>query len=401
MQSFLIKHELSKLWQNKNHRLLFYFLFTLIASYVFLLLPHLEKVDAVPLTEMQLENESLEAIQLFRAQTDRTSGTLMAPQSAYVMDAEKLDFQQRLVTAFQEENWLRYRYLYNEYLIRESNEHLSNFIYAPNSPYPAKDNLKEFQQRLFMYEQTYQVPEPTLALIEEKTAMQQFVFLLKDYGLIPYLILLLVFGSSILTHNLKHVSLVQGFPIRWKTELNSKAIALLTYVSIGTCLLYLLFFVLVSMRFGVGPLLIEIPVIGERESTLFYHTVGLPLGKYMLLLFPVFLLFSWLTIRLLTIGSLLFKNEWMALSMTALLLFSERLYFTRSTREIFSIDASYFPQSYTLFSQIITGEKNFLLNVETFTYSKGILVLLVTAIIIEGIFQIVASWMTRQRFYKK
>ncbi len=63
------------------------------------------------------------------------------------------------------------------------------------------------------------------------------------------------------------------------------------------------------------------------------------------------------------------------------------------------MDISLFPQTYFDFGKIIDGEKNFLLNTETITYVKGIVVLLVLYFIIEVILFIVSHVINKRRFY--
>ena len=99
--------------------------------------------------------------------------------------------------------------------------------------------------------------------------------------------------------------------------------------------------------------------------------------------------------------SLLLKNEWLILLVSSLVLFSERIYFTRELREIGGIEISYLPQTYFEFGKVITGAKNFLVNLETITYSKGYLLFLIAIVIIEILLVLISRIVNKQRFYQK
>ncbi len=154
-----------------------------------------------------------------------------------------------------------------------------------------------------------------------------------------------------------------------------------------------------TIQFGFGHFDLNVPIMIKQETFTSedYSVISLAtyLGKTLVVLPLLVILF----IRLNIVLSLLFKNEWVVLFISSLLLFSERLYFSRSTRELFGNDISLFPQTYFDFGKIIDGEKNFLLNTETISYAKGILVLLITYVVIEAILYIVSLIINKRRFY--
>jgi len=156
---------------------------------------------------------------------------------------------------------------------------------------------------------------------------------------------------------------------------------------------------LMTIQFGFGHFDLSIPIMIQQKTFTTDDYSAISLGAYLgktLIVLPLLVL---LFVRLNVILSLLFKNEWIVLFISSLILFSERLYATRMTKELFGKDISLFPQTYFDFGKIMDGEKNFLLNTETITYAKGVTVLLITYVIIEIILYIVSLVINKRRFY--
>src|SRR5690625_6089406 len=78
----------------------------------------------------------------------------------------------------------------------------------------------------------------------------------------------------------------------------------------------------------------------------------------MLLSFAFLFLFYFIFVRLTLMLSLIFKNEWVILILTTLILFTEKFYYARDKRELFGKDVRFFPQTYLDIGKVITGEKN-------------------------------------------
>jgi len=154
-----------------------------------------------------------------------------------------------------------------------------------------------------------------------------------------------------------------------------------------------------TIQFGFGYFDLNVPVMIQQKTFTSEDFSVISMASYLgktLIVLPLLVI---LFVRLNIVLSLLFKNEWIVLFISSLILFSESLYLTRSTRELFGKDISLFPQTYFDFGKIIDGEKNFLMNTETITYAKGILVLLITCLAIEVILLIVSLIINKRRFY--
>lgn len=122
------------------------------------------------------------------------------------------------------------------------------------------------------------------------------------------------------------------------------------------------------------------------------------IGSFLLKTIPFLLLLLYLFIRLSALLSLLFRQEVVVFVAGLFVLLFEKLYFSRTTRDIFGIDISHFPQTYFDFGKVISGEKNFMLNTPTITVNQGLFVIVATLIGVEVILAIASYIRTRQKF---
>jgi len=124
------------------------------------------------------------------------------------------------------------------------------------------------------------------------------------------------------------------------------------------------------------------------------------IGNFLIQVVPFIVLFIFLMIRLTVLFSLVFKNEVVVLILGIFAVVFEKIYYSRRMRDIFGIDLSFFPQTYMDFGKVVSGEKNFLLNTDSITAGKGLLVVGATILIIEGLLWVTTKYIPRQRFVR-
>src|SRR5699024_794288 len=135
------------------------------------------------------------------------------------------------------------------------------------------------------------------------------------------------------------------------------------------------------------------------DPLLMMDAAGLmPIKTFLLKALPFLGLLLYLFVRLTALFSLFFRQSVVVFVAGIFTLLFERLYFNRTTRDIFGSDISNFPQTYFDFGKVISGEKNFLLNTGTVTVEKGLLVLLLTVVGVELLLAVTAYLRSRQRF---
>ena len=395
-----LKHEF--LITSKSRRNIPFILFigVLLLSYCLILLPNEETKETYYPDEVRAYLTELEVEQKFREEKGNTGIILFTGMPVYSMNAYYYKLNHALLTAYEDKNYHRFLYLRNYSLLGNENEYTTDENLFALSPYPGKDRSHLYKQTMMRYEDYLTNNYPiTYGLMYEKTGLQALQKFLQTNGILFILFCAIFFSSDFLSRDRKNRSVLQGVPLSWYRQLNLKSLSTFFYsllVVLGTLVVGV---IVMSLQFGFGYFDLHVPImIAQQTFTLEdYDVISIAafLGKTLIVVPLLIFLF----IRLNVILGLLFKNEWLVLLVSSLILFSDRLFVSRTTRELFGIDISFFPQTYFDFGKIVDGEKNFLLNTETITYAKGIVVLLVTLAVIELVIFILSKIINKRRFY--
>ncbi|WP_432359952.1 hypothetical protein [Sporosarcina sp. UB5] len=318
----------------------------------------------------------------------------------YATNAHNYDLFSGMLQSFEDRNFERMLQLRVFHLQNNPGEYLEDRFLFQKAPFPSKDREHAYQQTMMKYEDYLTKGHPiTFGLMYEKTGLQTLQNFLQNYGMYFLLFCVIYFSSDILSRDRKYQAVLQGLPLSWYRQLNLKSLSAFLYSMAFILSVIVVGMLVMTMQFGFGYFDLNVPIMIKQQTFTpeDYSVISMAayLGKTLVVLPLLVILF----VRLNIVLSLIFKNEWIVLFISSLLLFSERLYFTRSTRELFGKDISLFPQTYFDFGKIIDGEKNFLLNTETITYAKGIIVLLITYLVIEVILFIVSLIINKRRFY--
>ncbi|MDN4608000.1 hypothetical protein [Sporosarcina highlanderae] len=318
----------------------------------------------------------------------------------YAKNAYNYNLFLAMSQSFEDRNFERMLQLRTFYLQNNPNEYLEDRFLFQKAPFPSKDRKHAYYQTMMKYDDYLNKDHPiTFGLMYEKTGLQTLKNFLQNYGIYILLFCVIYFSSDILSRDRKHQAVLQGLPISWYRQLNLKSLSAFLYSMAFILSIIVVGVFIMTIQFGFGYFDLNVPIMIKQDTFTpeDYSVISMAayLGKTLLALPLLVILF----VRLNIVLSLLFKNEWIVLFISSLILFSERLYFTRSTRELFGKDISLFPQTYFDFGKIVDGEKNFLLNTEAITYSNGITVLLITYLVIEVILFIVSLIINKRRFY--
>jgi len=345
------------------------------------------------LTELEVEQE-------FRENKGNTGIVLRTGMPVYSLNAYYYKLNHALLTAYEDNNYPRFLYLRNFSLLGNEYAYTSDENLFAQSPYPGKDRSHLYNQTMMRYEDYLTKDHPiTYGLIYEKTGLQALQKFLQTNGVLFILFCAIFFSADMLSRDRKNRSVLQGVPLSWYRQLNLKSLSSFFYsllVIVGTLIAGV---VVMSVQFGFGYFDLHVPIMIAQQKFTFedYDVISIAvfLGKTLIVVPLLIFLF----IRLNVILGLLFRNEWLVLLVSSVILFSDRLFVSRTTREIFGRDISFFPQTYFDFGKIVNGDKNFLLNTESITYIKGIVVLFVTIAVIEFVLFILSKIINKRRFY--
>jgi hypothetical protein len=400
MNRFFIKHEFMLMRKSKKNNMFIVFLAALMFSYCFIVLPNQETIDTIDVEELKVLVSDTAASQESREARGATGIIHFIGMSAYAQDEYKNKVRNAMVHAYDNEEYTRY--LRFKILNIDPMVFMEDKTLFPNSPFPGKDRSNLLHQLHLRYDSYLTSNLPiSKEIIEQKTALQVLSNLL--IGPMTYLILFcaIYFGSDVLVRDRKNQTILQGVPLSWYRLINLKTFVAFSYTMLVLLALFIVGMAALTFQNGFGYFGIQIPTLVPGEEIDFMDSEMISIGRFLLLALGFIPILVYLFTRLNMVLSLVLKNEWLVLLVSSLILFSESIYFTRTLREIGGIEISSFPQTYFAFGKVITGMKNFLVNLETITYSKGYLLFIIAIVIIELLLVLVSRIVNKQRFYQK
>lgn len=202
----------------------------------------------------------------------------------------------------------------------------------------------------------------TYNMIEQKTALQSLVNFLLGTTAASVIFCAIYFSSDIFSKDRQHRTVLQGMPIGWYRLINVKSMVAFFYMHMILIGLLLLGVIILSIQNGFGSFKLSVPITvpstqpDDYFGYRFSEYDSITIARFLLLALGIIPILVYLFIRINAILSLLFKNSWLVLMISTVLLFSERIYYSRTLNELFGVDISYFPQTYFDFGRIISGK---------------------------------------------
>lgn len=400
MNKSIIIHELKMISKSKKNILFVLTLLTLIMSYCFLILPSKQTPDSFLSHEVDKKIDDLSAVQKGKELRGETGFSSMSGRFVYAENEYNLALQRKLLTAFEEENFVRFAHLRMKDFT--FNGITPNELVIFHSPFPGKDIKHLYNQTLLRYQGYLHEQLPiTYQLIEQKTALQTVQNFLLSSGVFILIFCAVYFSSDMLSKDRRNQSILQGIPVPWYRLINLKTLVTFLYTIAVLVGLTLVAVTTLTLQNGFGFFEIHVPIMLSEKNSYgqnLYETISM--SRFLLLCVGFFPLLIYLFIRVNAILGLMFKNTWIVLMISSVLLFIERIYYSRTLRELFGLDISYFPQTYFEFGKVRTGEKNFLINMETIQYEKGITVLIISVLVVEIILLATSRIINKRRFYQ-
>jgi len=402
MNLFLFRHELKLMIQSRKNILFLIFFLIAIFSYIFIILPKEEGLESFDAENVSAEVKELEVMQKGREGRRHTGGGFSSI-SFYSSNNYKYILNRGMLQAFDDKDFNRLAYLRTFYLTKLLEGEIFEDEMFQDSDYPAKDLDHYLNKKLRENEVLLQSEIPiTYEMIEEKTVLQTMKNIFLSFG--PFLLLFsaIYFSNDILIRDREQTSTVQGMPISWYQYINTKSIVAFAYTIFILLSLLTITVIVLTFSKGFGSFQMGVPILSiipDGPVWFIYEYGTISMIKYFALTLSFAPIFMYIFIRVNMIFSLLFKNEWVVILLSSFLLFSERLYYARDKRTLFNIGIDKFPQSFFDFGKIVTGEKNFLLNMNELTYGKGIVIMFISLIVVEILLLLAAKLVTKERFF--
>lgn len=397
MKRQVIRETFTYMWRNKKNRLVILLCFGAVLIHSLFILPNTPGIDEVNIESMQRSMEGNRQTFEDNLEDGMTIPTVMTGTSAYEVARNEYVNQRELLTALETGDVRRYLDIpYRptpDTMGSDDNEGMSLFSVL------GTDKERDYQN---MKENAYvDLIEPlSFHVVHNRTSLQQLhLFFL---GLGPYILLflLLFMISDVTTKDRKLSTQKAGVPVNWFVYLLLQSLAGLGFVLLFFLALGGSFIVLNGILHGFGSF--NLPVgqfIANPPGEPFYLSgPGLmPIGEFFLKALPYLGLLLYGFTRLTTLFSLLLKHDVVVLLASLFVLLFPQLYFGEGVRQLMGYSVSWFPQSYFHFGDVATGSVS-LLTREFVPYSRGLVVLGITIILIELFVFIASRVVKRQKF---
>lgn len=395
----IIKETIQYMWRSEKNRLFMVLTTGLVCIYSLFILPNISG-------EAEIELDTFERAMngnVVQFEDALDSGlilpNMLTGTSAYSVQRNEYVAQRELLTALKQGDARRYIEVNdlpseNQELEEQGLEQLvyNIFGYKEEQPYQNQKNQAYLDG----------VDDISFHLIHDRTSLQQvYLFLI---GLGPVLLLIglifLISDVHVKDRSLKTQKIAQ--PIKWQNYLLIQSLTALAFVGVFYLSLLVLFFVLNGILYGFGSF--SLP-IGYHEAFFDQGYMNLDnyqvktIGWFMVRSFPFIVLLPYLFTRLNTLLSLLTRQSVVTMVVGIFTVLFQFIYYGAGSARLVGINLSYFPQTYIDFGSIITGRFEFqMLEAIPTLYSRGLLVLFASIIVIELFNYFVSKKITRQVF---
>lgn len=220
--------------------------------------------------------------------------------------------------------------------------------------------------------------ELSMEAFEQRTALQTFERLLKDYLPIILIVCALLLSIDIVTKDRRHPTVLKGFPISdWKRLLVKMLVSLTGSIALFVPLF--IGFIIIGVQFGFGHFQLPSPVYAQhlnwmQDGKFEMMTLGAFLGQSIVLILVWFIV----VINAVLLCSVLFRQEMVNFAVVLLLLFGEKFYASRGVGYFWDIHN--YPTSYIEVGKIVSKYQNFYYMSEQLDFRLGLLLLVGLAV---------------------
>lgn len=389
---------LKKLIRNSKTHIFLGFMILGIFLYTGVILPNTQSMDTIDMKRLDIDMQANRSIMESKAQSGKTEASAFTGQSAYMTAKFKYNSQRAFKAAIVSGD--ARRFLESNYMPEHLEKEIREY-YLANSEFPLKDLGFDQTNKWNRYSSYLEeVPDIDFHIIQEKTAWQQLYTFLLNFGPLILGVSVVFLISDVVTHERQVRTQKIGIPYNWKRYLFTQSLASFTFVCLITAVGLLAFWLSTGLIFGFGDLSLKVPLYAYSEDYATNPDVFdlMTIGAFLKQTIPYFFLLTYFLIRLSTTFSLWFKNDVVVMVGGFFVLFFEKLYFDRRMQGIAGIPLGFFPQTYFEYGKVITGEKNFLMNTDSITFQRGLIVMGISILLVEIVLWITASLQTRQKY---
>lgn len=384
----LITETFTYMWRNKKNRLVMLLCLGAILIHSLILSPNTPGHDEVDLVQLERQMESNR--QTFEDQLGKglTVPTFFTGTSAYEVARNEYVNQRELLTALNNGDVRRYLEIPYRPAAEESFEENAGSFSLMG--YEKESFFSSLKKGTYLNE----IEPLTFHVVHERTSMQQLHLFLTGMGPYVLILLLLFMISDVITKDRSLRTQKAGVPINWFTYLFIQSVTALGFVVLFFAALSGIFFLVNGLQYGFGS--VDLPVGAMGEAATAYTPpplITMAVGTFLLRTLPYLIVLLYGFTRLNSLFSLIFKHDIVSFIASVFVLMFPFLYYGADTTDLLGFDLSFYPQSYYHFGDVITGMNGM-------PYTKGLIVLGVTVVIIELLNLLAAKIIKRQSYVR-
>jgi len=399
MNTYFFKHEFLRIFKQRKNFLFVSFILLVMLVYILAIMPGQDSIYSYDEQKGKEELQDLDMVQRGKAEREATGFSPKSGGFIYAMNDTKYRVKRSMLYAFKDESYERFLRFYLMDMPDSFNDKVRPLV--EESPFPDKDMMHVYTKTYTMYESFLDDEFPiSYTMVEQNTALQSLYRFLLSAGVFLILFFVIYFSSDVLVKDRQNKTILQGLPVSWYRLINLKSAAAIIYTLSIIFILTAVAMIVIGVQNGFGSFAFKIPTIFGEYDHLGENYDLMKLGKFLLLCLAFLVLFIILFTRLNMIFSLIFKNTWVVLMVSSMILFAEQVYLSRTSRELFGIDIGSFPQTYFDFGNVITGERMFLLNIDSITHGKGLIIIGISILVVEIVLFLMSRIIGKRRFYK-
>ncbi len=395
----VIKETLRYMWRSEKNKLFMVLSTTLVLLYSLFILPNISGEKEIDLKALEREMNG-NVVQFEDALKDGLIvPNILTGTTSYSTLRKESVLQREVLTALKQGDVERYISIpYRPESLQTKDESgleqmvFNILAYKEEQPYQAQKN------QVYVNE----VEQLSFHTIHDRTSLQQIHLFMLGLGPVLLLLGLIFLISDIHVKDRSLQTQKIAVPMKWQKYLLIQTLTAIGFVSIFYLFLFSTFFILNGIQYGFGSFNLPIgyhePFFTQGYMNLDNYQVQ-TIGWFMLRSFPYLGLLIYLFARLNTLLSLWTRQSVVTMALGIFMILFKYIYYGSNASELAKVDVSYFPPTYIDFGKIITGRFEFqILKTIPNLYSRGLIVLLITILIIELLTYLTSKKITRQIF---
>lgn len=394
----VIAETIKYMWRSEKNRLFMIISTALMLLYTFFVLPNVSGENEINIEN--LETEMTGNVVQFEGALDQgliVPGALTGT-TAYIEMRREYVAQREVLTALKQGDAKRYIAIpYRPDSQREDQTEGVQQVISSIFAYDLEQPFQSLKNEVYIDE----VADLSFHTVHERTSLQQLHLFLIGLGPVILLIGLVFLISDVHVKDRSLKTQKMGVPMSWPKYSFIQSLTALGFVLTFYVILFGAFTLLNGILHGFGSF--DLPIGYYNPSLNTFAAISSSfdvqrIGWFMLRALPFLFLLAYLFTRLNTLLSLWTKNSIVTMVLGMFIVLFQTIYYGGAAEDLSTIN-TYLPQNYIAFGEVITGRFAMqLAEPIPNLYTRGLIVLTSTIIILEFLIYFSSKKITRQKF---